>query len=120
MLKGPCLMSHSHSPPSASQSKRLPLITRWQSRKESSLLFHQIQFTEKKDHLQNIPRGTFHFVHNQIDEEHFTSKATKTQQQSNLSNVQARCELLAGSTDSKLRVLLTTLYIACIKTKIAW
>ena len=29
------------------------------------------------------------------------------------------CELLSGSTDSKLRVLLTTLYIACIKTKMA-
>ena len=97
--------------------------TWWHSRKESSLLFHQIQFTEKKkkkDNLWNILRGTFYFVHNQIHGEHFTSEATKTQQQSNVPNVQVRCELLSGSTDSRLRVLLTTLYIACIKTKMAW
>lgn len=100
-MKGPCRLPcvHSHSPSVCLQSERLPLITHVAGRKAPSI--HQIQFTgKKKDNLRNILRGTFYFVHNQIDGEHFTSEATKTSSKL-LANVQARWELhYQISTDS--------------------
>ena len=124
MLKGSCGLPCITLPlPSIClQSERLPPITHGGGAGKKAH-FYSTKYNllkKKKDNLWNILRGTFYFVHNQIDGEHFTSEATKTQQPSNVPNAQARCELLSGSTDSKLRVLLTTLYIACIKTKMAW
>lgn len=75
-----CLVSHSHSPPSAYRVRGCLWSHTVQEGKLTSIPSNTIYWKKKKkDNLWNILRGTFYFVHNQIDGEHFTSEATKTQ-----------------------------------------